>query len=324
LPPQRGNPKLEQEERIKDVLVQAGLQELITFRLTSPGNEAKLIPKNNPAGPDVRPYITVTNPNSAEYGVMRHSLLASVMDVAAKNSRFQERLAVFEIGPIFIEDEEEVLPTENTRLSLAMTGKRSQDSWQAQTNGQFDFYDLKGILEMLFSELHVAVEYEASTHPSYRPGRTARVLLNGRQLGVMGELHPLVVEQLDIRADGDQPVLAADIDLDALIPEIPTLYPYTPISPYPPVEEDLAVVVDKDVTTTAVEEVISKGGGYLLKDIRLFDVYEGEQVGKGKKSLAYHLTFQAPNKTLNDKVVTKQRKKIIGALKHHLNANIRD
>lgn len=324
LPPQRGNPKLEQEERIKDLLVRAGLQELITFRLTSATNEARLIPKNNPVGPDARPYVTVTNPNSADYAVMRHSLLSSVMDVAAKNSRYQERLAIFEIGPVFIEDEEAVLPTENTRLSLAMSGKRNQLSWQQQTMGQYDFYDLKGVLETLFAELHVSVTYEAMNHPSYRPGRTARVLINGCQIGVMGELHPLVVEQLDMRTEREQPVLAADIDLDALFPEIPTLYPYIPISPYPPVEEDLAVVVDKDVTTTAVEEVISKAGGYLLKDIRLFDLYEGEQIGKGKKSLAYHLTFQAPDKTLNDKVVTKQRKKIIGALKHRLNANIRD
>lgn len=324
LPPQRGNLTLEQEERIKDLLVRSGLQELITFRLTSPGNEQRIIPKNNPAGPDVRPYVTVTNPNSAEYSVMRHSLLSSVMDIAAKNSRYQDRLALFEIGPVFIEDEEEILPTENNRLSLAMSGQRNGVSWQDGAAGQYDFYDLKGVLEMMFGGLHLQVNYEAMTHPSFRPGRTARILLNGRQIGVMGELHPLIVEQLDFQVQRGQPVLAADIDLDTLIPEIPALYPYTPISPYPPVEEDLAVVVDKDVTAAAVEAVIQKAGGFLLKELSLFDVYEGEQIGKGKKSLAYHLTFQAPDKTLNDKVVSKQRQKIIGALNHQLNARIRD
>jgi len=321
LPPQRGNPKLEQEERIKDVLVQAGLQELITFRLTAPAYEAKLLPVGEK---DERPYVTLTNFNSAERSVMRHSLLASVLEIAAHNSRYQERIAVFEIGPIFVEDEEEILPTEQTRLSLTMTGPRGTAGWQESSNGQYNFYDLKGVLETLFDELHLTISYEAATHPSYRPGRTARLLLNGQQIGMMGELHPLVAEKLDLHIERDQPVLAADLDLDALIPHIPPFYPYTPISPYPPIEEDLAVVVDKGVTAVTVEETIRQAGGYLLKDVRLFDVYEGEQIGKGKRSLAYHLTFQAPDKTLNDKAVAKQRQRIISTLSQRLNAKIRD
>lgn len=321
LPPQRGNPKLEQEERIKDVLAQAGLQELITFRLTSPLYEAKLLPGSEG---DARPYVSLTNPNSAERAVMRHSLLASVLEIAAHNSRYQDRIAIFEIGPIFIEDEEEILPTEQTRLSLALTGQRGVPGWQGGNAGQYDFFDLKGILETLFGEVHLPISYEAAQHPTYRPGRTARLLLNGQQIGVMGELHPLVAERLDLRLERDQPVLAADIDLDALIPHIPPYYPYTPISPYPPIEEDLAVVVDGGVTAVTVEQTIRQAGGNLLKDVRLFDVYEGEQIGKGKRSLAYHLTFQATDKTLNDKAVAKQRQRIIAALAQRLNAKIRE
>lgn len=321
LPPQRGNPKLEQEERIKDILVQAGLQELITFRLTSPLYEAKMLPGSEG---DARPYVSLTNPISAERAVMRHSLLASVLEIAAHNSRYQDRLAIFEVGPIFIEDEEEILPTEQTRLSLTLTGQRGVPGWQSENVGQYDFYDLKGILETLFGELHVPVNYEAAQHPSYRPGRTARLLLNGQQIGVMGELHPLVTERLDLHIERDQPVLVADIDLDALLPHIPPYYQYAPISPYPPIEEDLAVVVDVGVTAVTVEETIRQAGGQLLKDVRLFDVYEGEQIGKGKRSLAYHLTFQSPDKTLNDKAVAKQRQRIIATLAQRLNAKIRD
>jgi phenylalanyl-tRNA synthetase beta chain len=321
LPPQRGNPKLEQEERIKDVLVQAGLQELITFRLTSPAYEAKLLPGSEG---DARPYVSLTNPNSAERAVMRHSLLASVLEIAAHNSRYQERIAIFEIGPIFIEDEQEILPTEQTRLSLALTGQRGVSGWQGDSAGLYDFFDLKGILETLFRELHVSVSYEAAQHPSYRPGRTARLLLNGQQVGMMGELHPMVAERLNLHIERDQPVLTADIDLDALIPHIPPYYPYAPISPYPPIEEDLAVVVEVGVTAVTVEETIRQAGGQLLKDVRLFDVYEGEQIGKGKRSLAYHLTFQAADKTLNDKAVAKQRQRIMATLAQRLNAKIRD
>ncbi len=325
LPPQRGNPKLEQEERIKDTLVQAGLQELITFRLTSKAQEAKLMPKNHAAGPDGRPYVTLTNPLSAERAEMRHSLLASVVEIVADNSRYQDRLAMFEVGPIFIADEDEILPTEQTRLSLVMSGQRTVLGWQNGESGTYDFFDLKGVLQALFTELHLDISYEPVEHPSYRPGRTARLLLGETQVGVMGELHPLVVEQFDVQLeDDDQPVLAADIDLEALIAHIPSHYPYDPISPYPAVHEDIAVVVDKGVASQEVEEAIRKSGGFLLKDVELFDLYEGSQIGAGKKSLAYHLTFQAPDKTLTDKVVQKSRNKIIGQLKHRLNAQLRE
>jgi phenylalanyl-tRNA synthetase beta chain len=324
LPPQRGNVKLEQEERIKDALVQAGLQELITFRLTSKVQEAKLIPKNYGAGVDERPYVTLTNPLSAERAEMRHSLLASVLEVATTNSRYQDRLAIFEVGPIFIAEEDEILPIEQTRLSVVMSGQRTVSGWQNGGSGTYDFFDLKGVLAALFNELHLNIRYEPLEHPTYRPGRTARLLLGETQVGVMGELHPLVVEQFDLQTEEEQPVLAADIDLDALIAHIPGHYPYDPISPYPAVHEDIAVVVDKSVPAAEVEEIIRNSGGYLLKDVTLFDLYEGSQLGAGKKSLAYHLTFQAPDKTLTDKVVQKNRQKIVGQLKHRLNAQLRE
>ncbi len=321
LPPQHGNWALEQEERIKDALVQAGLQEVITFRPTSPENEARLLPDG---ARDERPYLTITNPLSQEYAVMRHSLLASVVQIAADNSRYQDRIALFEIGPVYLEDEEEILPQELTRLSIVLTGQREPASWLNGAPEMMDFFDLKGILEALFRELHLAVRYEAAENPTYRPGRTAHLLLGETPIGLMGELHPLVVEQFDMRVDREQAVLAADIDLDALIARIPALYTYEPISPYPAVHEDLAVVVDVGVTAVTVADTIHQAGGYLLKDVTLFDVYEGEQVGAGKKSLAYHLTFLAPDKTLTDKVVSRQRKKIIAQLARRLNARIRE
>lgn len=321
LPPQRGNIKLEQEERIKDLLVQAGLQEAITFRLTSPVYEAKLLGADEA---DPRPYVHLTNPNSAERAVMRHSLLASLLEVVGHNSRFQERIAMFEIGPVFLEDEAEVLPTEQTKLAIVMTGRRALPSWQESDTAVYDFFDLKGVLQSMLAGLHVDVSYEVANHPSYRPGRTARLLIAGQQIGIMGELHPLVVERLDVQVDAEQAVLAADIDVAALLPHIPPFYAYSPISPYPPIEEDLAIVVDKTVSATAVEAVIRQAGGQLLKDVSLFDVYEGAKLGADKRSLAYHLTFQATNKTLNDKAVAKQRQRIIASVQQQLNGRLRD
>ena len=324
LPPQRGNPILEREEQMKDVLVQAGLQELITFRLTSAESEARLIPKKHRAGPDPQPYVTLTNPLSAERASMRHSLLASVLEIAADNGRFQDRIAIFEVGPVFLPEEDAILPKEVNRLSIVMTGQRNVGGWQASDAGLMDFYDLKGVLEALLEACHVEMSVEVTDHPTFRPGRTARLLANGTAVGTFGEVHPLVVEQFDMPVEPDQAVLAADIDLEQLIPLIPEHYPFDPISAYPAVREDLAVVVDKDIKASDVAEVIRITGGKLLKSVELFDLYEGNQIGSGKKSLAYHLTFQADDKTLTDKVVRKNRERILKQLQHRLGAKLRE
>lgn len=324
LPPQRGNEKLEKEERVKDILVQLGMQEIITYRLTTPERENKLLPPETGIAPDNRPYVTLANPITVDRVAMRHSLLASALETAAANSRFNEYIALFEVGQIYLASEEGVLPDEPTRLSLVMTGPRRQVYWQ--NDGQpeaLDFFDLKGVIEALLADLHVAgLEVEAASHPTYRPGRTARLLLGDQQLGLMGELHPLVVEGFDIRTD--RPVLAAELDLDLLIGQIPSLHHVEPISSYPAVHEDLALVIDKGVPAAQVEAQILQAGGFLLKQVDLFDIYEGSPIPAGKKSLAYHLTFQSPSKTLTDKDVKKQRQRILQQLERQLGARLRE
>ncbi len=324
LPPQRSNEKLEKEERIKDILVQLGMQEIITYRLTTPERENKLLPSATGSAPDDRPYVTLANPITVDRVAMRHSLLASALETAAANSRFHEYIALFEISQIYLASEGGVLPDELTRLSLVLTGPRQQVHWQ--NNGQpehMDFFDLKGIIEALLGDLHIAdLVVEAGSHPTYRPGRTARLLLGDQQIGLMGELHPLVVEGFDMRTE--QPVLAAELDLDALIGQIPPWHHLEPISSYPAVHEDLALVVDKILPAAEVENAIRQAGGFLLKDVELFDVYTGQQVPPGKKSLAYHLVFQAPNKTLSDKEVRKNRQRIIQQLQRQIGAILRD
>ncbi|HEX6384724.1 MAG TPA: phenylalanine--tRNA ligase subunit beta [Anaerolineae bacterium] len=321
LPPQRGNYELEQEERIKDILVELGLQEVITYRLTSAARETQLLP-GSPS--DGRPYVTLSNPNSPERSVMRHSLLASVLEVTATNSRYQERIALFEIGPVYFVDEDKILPDEPTRLAIVMTGARDEPHWRNGAQAMMDFFDLKGVLEALFGDLRLYVGYEAATHPTYRPGRTARILLGDTEIGLTGELHPLVVEAFEIRAEPEQPVLAAELDLVAIIPQIPLAYPFEPISPYPAVREDLAIVVDKRVTAATVGNVIQRAGGFLLKEVELFDVYEGKPIPAGQKSLAYHLTFQSPDKTLTDREVLKNRQRIVQQLSRELGARLRE
>lgn len=324
LPPQRSNEKLEKEERIKDILVQLGMQEIITYRLTTPERENKLLPPETGITPDDRPYVTLANPITVDRVAMRHSLLASALETAAANSRFSEYIALFEIGQIYLASEEGDLPDELTRLSLVMTGPRQQVYWQNDSSAEgLDFFDLKGIVEALLGDLHVAdLQVEAVSHPTFRPGRTARLLLGDQQLGLMGQLHPLVVEGFDIRTD--MPVLAAELDVDVLIGRIPPWHHVTAISSYPAVHEDLALVVDKNVTAAQIEAQIQQAGGFLLQQVDLFDIYEGSQIPAGKKSLAYHLTFQSPSKTLTDKDVKKQRQRILQQLERQLGAKLRE
>jgi len=325
LPPQRGNPDLECEEQVRDILVQLGLQEVISYRLTSIEREARLIPTDSDVPADDRPYITLTNPITIDRAVMRHSVLSSLLEIVANNSRFQQRLSLFEIGHSYLAREDDVLPDELARLSIALTGPRNAENWRERNLvEEMDFYDLKGILESLFLALHLDCRYEAADHPTYRPGRAARILLGEAQLGIMGELHPLVVERYGVRIDRDQPLLAADLDFDAILSHIDYGHTFEPVSSYPAVREDLALVMDHHIPASDVNDALYQAGGFLLKQVELFDVYEGSQLPAGKKSLAYHLTFQAPNKTLTDKDVLKQRKRILKQLEHRLGIRLRE
>ncbi len=325
LPPQRGNPRLEKEESLRDIMVQLGLQEVITYRLTSQEEEAKLIPPSSDLGADDRPYVTLTNPISANRSVMRHSQLSSLLEIASQNSRYKDRIAIFEVGNVFLTSEAGILPDEAARLSIVLSGLRSGQHWSATDNtDSMDFFDLKGVLQGLFDTLHLTVSYEPVNHPTFRPGQTARLILGDVPVGTMGALHPQVVEAYDFRTLRKQPVLAADIDLELLYPHFEQRSVFEPVSSYPAVREDLAIIVDRRVSAAEVAESLTKAGGFLLKDVELFDVYEGQQIPSGKKSLAYHLTFQSPSKTLTDKDVAKQRARIIKQLEQRLGARLRD
>ncbi len=324
LPPQIGNPLLEKEERLRDLLVKEGLQEIISYRLTTPEREARRLPPEG--APDDRPYIRLANPISADKAVMRHSVLSSVLEAAERNARIRERLALFEIGPIFLASEhDDGLPDENQRLAILLAGPRDLPFWQGADTKPLDFYDLKGILAGVLDGLHIPqVHYESGTHPSFHPGKCARVMAGDRQLGVFGELHPQVRQRYDWPAAyGTTPILAADLDVDTLLSLVPDRYDVMPVPEFPPVLEDLAVVVDEAVPASRVAEVIRQAGGKVIANVRLFDVYRGEKIGAGKKSLAYSLTFQASDKTLSDKDVAGIRAHILRRLEQELEAKLR-
>lgn len=318
LPPQAGNLALEQEERLRDILVSLGMQEVATYRLTSPEREARRLPQDS--APDDRPYVTLANPIASDRVVLRHSLLASLLEIAERNARTQPRLALFELAPVFLGGEEQ-LPEEQPRLVVLLSGQRALPGWQPADIAPMDFFDLKGVVAGILDGLHIrTARYLPAQHPTFHPGKCAQVWLDEQMVGVLGELHPLVKARYDFPGTA---VLAADLDVRALLAAAPERYNVTSVAAFPPVLEDLALVVDEELPASQVAELIRQTGGALLSDVRLFDVYRGEKLGAGKKSLAYSLTYQSAERTLTDSDVAKLRAKIVRRLEEVLGARLR-
>jgi phenylalanyl-tRNA synthetase beta chain len=323
LPPLRGNPELDREERVRDILVSLGLQEIISHRLTSPEREARRLPKHSE--PDDKPYVQIANPIASDRVVMRHSVLSLMLEAMERNARLQNRIALFEIGPIFLASESGMLPDEHTHLNIVLTGQRVLPGWQDSGAPVMDFYDLKGIVEALIEGLHIrGIQYKPGEHPTFHPGKCAKVWAGDKQVGVFGELHPLVKENYDLPAHyANMPILAAEFNLEALLGLIPPHYETHGVPEYPPALEDLAVVVDEATPADQVAATIREAGGKLVTNVRLFDVYRSEQIGSGKKSLAYSVTYQASDKTLTDKDVAAIRSKIVRRLEQVVGAKLR-
>jgi phenylalanyl-tRNA synthetase beta chain len=317
LPPQENNEPLLFEEKVRDRLVALGLQEIITYSLTTPEREA-------PLGLPAIDYVKLQNPISSERVVMRHSMLTGVLEAAASNLRQTEDVRLFEIGSVYLPKPGQKLPDEPRRLGIALSGRRYQDFWAdgGQTPwGGLDFFDLKGIVEALLADLRLGgVSYRPVKEPHLHPGKGAEVVAGDRRLGVLGELHPKVAEAFGLSG---RSVLVAEIDLEALRAAVPPRFAYVPVPRFPAALRDVAVIVEESIPAERVAAEIRAGGGELLRDVRLFDVYRGESISAGTKSLAFALAYQA-DRTLTDKEVERAHKGIEGRLRHVLQGQIRE
>jgi phenylalanyl-tRNA synthetase beta chain len=320
LPPQIGNPIHEWEEHLRDLLVAIGLQEVVTYRMTSPERESRLI-----VGEGLRPslteYVRVANPIAPERSVLRRSLLTSVLEVAEKNAK-AESLAMFEVGSVF-EPVKNDLPNEPRKLAMVMTGARIASAWDVKNVPAFDFFDMKGRVELLlaglrFRDISYAQPSALSAAAYLHPGKSAEVKIGGEVVGAFGELHPLAKEKF---AFGDAPIIVAEFDLEKLRMLNPS-YGIQPVSEFPPMYEDIALILDESASAAAVEALIRQTGGKTVTDVKLFDVYRDEKIGAGKKSLAYSLTYQA-EKTLTDSEAAAIRGKIVKRLEREVGAKLR-
>lgn len=318
LPAQHTNRELVFEEQLRDILVGCGMQEVITYSLTTPEKEKPLL------GDSAKEPVRILNPISSERVAMRQTLLAGVLEVMAANLRHTDDVRLFEIGPVFLARER--LPDEPARVAIAMTGKRRREFWsdsaeQIGAPQALGFFDLKGIVEAMSAGLHLtAVTFEPATLPHFHPGRAATLSAGGKPAGLFGQLHPKVVEFYGL---GERPVLVGEFDVACLQEVMPARYTYTPLPRFPSALRDIAVVVAQDIPAERVTAEMRAAGGNLLHDIRLFDMYRGPSIPPETKSLAFALSYQAEDRTLTDKEVDKAHKKIEDRLKHVLKAQIR-
>jgi phenylalanyl-tRNA synthetase beta chain len=331
LPEQRSNPSLELEQKVRDLLAGSGLDEAITYSLTNMESVAKL----NPRDADAALHLRLSNPITLEREYMRRSLLPTLLEALALNLREQERVLLFEIGRAYLPRAGQTLPDEPLRLALALAGLREPLSWLTPNPTPMDFFDLKGIVEELLDRLNIRHKVQfvpLRDDPRLHPGRAAQLILRAEGdrtsqdkpppssiLGVLGELHPDARERLELEAPR---VLAAELELEVLI-GLAEPVRYQPISRYPATTQDIAVLAAQDVPAERVAAVIRAYAGANLESLTLFDVYEGPQIGPGKRSLAYRLAFRAPDRTLSDAEVNKVRAKIGRGLEREIGAAIR-
>lgn len=301
----------------REIMLDCGLNEIITMSFINPrAYDSLLLPETGP----LRQSVVIQNPLSEDQRVLRTTLLPGILDTLARNAaRRNKDVAVFEIGHVFYPVADKELPTEELTLAGAMTGSLPT-GWNAPGE-RLDFYYAKGVIENLLAAFDIkGAEYTAITdNPSLHPGRAAAVRVKDVVLGYIGEISPRVQENYRL---GER-VYIFSVNLAALFPLVNLVKKYQPLPKYPAVDRDMALLVRQETVAGELLKVVMETGGDLLKEVKLFDVYQGERLPAGHKSLAYSLRFQAPDRTLTDEEVNAVFDKICTMLKEKQGAELR-
>jgi phenylalanyl-tRNA synthetase beta chain len=306
------------EIKIRELMTGWGFSEIISYSFYNPHSLKRL--RLDAPNRSYEP-IGLYNPLTEEQSVMRTTLLPSMLETVQFNiKRGNSNLALFELGSVYwgVSPLRE-LPREVKYLSLALTGMREAANWQ-RPEKLVDFYDLKGVVEALLTALRITeVEYIPGDHPAFHPGRQAVLYRDSKPLGTIGELHPEVLENWEI----SQRVYLGELDLSLLSGAWQQRITYQLLPRYPSIERDMAIIVDKEIAAERIEKVIIQAGGKLLVAVEPFDLYQGEQVPAGKKSIAYSLVYQSPERTLTDDEVAEVHRNIIEKITAELGAKLR-
>ncbi len=318
---------LSHEQRLRrralEVLAGRGLYEAVGWTFASPSLADRLrLDVEDPR----RDAPVVENPLSEEQSLLRATLLGSLLDTASRNAaRGMGDLRLFETGTVFarsgvsaagagsssaVDARRDTGVSEHRSLGVLLAGGAHEPSWRVSEPAVADFYAVKGVLEALAAALRVdGIELASDPQPFLHPGRAAAVSVGGDRIGWLGELHPLVAEEWELPGAS-----MFEIDLDRLIAAAPAETGYEDLIGYPPLRQDLAVVLPMDVPAASVLSAAREAAGELLRDAHVFDVYTGAQVGEGRRSLALALSFRASDRTLSDEDIAPVREHIVAAL----------
>lgn len=293
---------------IRNKMIDLGLNETLSYILVN-DKEAKMFTK------DDTELVKLLDPMTEDRNTLRHSIIPSLLKIYEYNkARSVKDVSIFEIGKAFYKMQNEY--GENTKIAALMTG----DYYLGIENKkQVNFYVIKGIVEELLDYLGYAGRYsfvvnEEKIPDELHPGQTAQISVNNDVVGIIGRIHPAISKEN---------VYVFEIDLDKLLAKKVGKMKYKEISKYPSVNKDLALVVDKNITSKEIEINIKKAGGSLLTNIKVFDVYEGIGIPEGKKSVAYALTFEKSDRTLTDEEINNAMDKIIELVEKKMDATLR-
>lgn len=312
LPERVPAPLLSLKETIRDLLVGCGTQEVITYSLVSQAMLDKIDPQRK-----LGPALRIANPMTLEQEYLRTSLRSGLLATFSANEKHEQNsIRLFEMGKVYLPREND-LPEEREMLAGIMGSPRLDRSWLSEED-TLDFFDAKGVLETMFSRLRVRASFEPAEDRILLPGRTAKIVVEGQAVGVMGEVHPRTASLFDISS---QPVTLLEVDIERLLPFAGAAPRYRPIPRFPGIVRDIALVVDAGLAASKVQDIIQSFP--LVSQVTLFDVYSGEPMPQGKKSLAFRIIYQSPSRTLTDEEVNRAQQEIIAWLEQELGATLR-
>ena len=313
IPVQQPVPVMALRDQVKDLLAAAGFQEVINYPLVT----LEQLEQVDQLGRTIRP-LRVANPMSSDREYLRTTLRASLLaNLASNQGHSAGPFRLFEAGRVFYPRGGE-LPDERETVCAVLAGLRHKPSW-LEDDSLLDFYDAKGVVEWVLDRLGVAANYEPSDHPGFHPGRRANIKVGDAVLGVLGEIHPAVTERLGL----EQPrVSAFELDLNSILAALPqSQRKFEPFPRYPSATRDLALVAPAEVTAGRVTQLILRHRG--VDRAELFDIYAGEKIAEGFKSLAFHVYFQARDRTLTNEEVSRSLDGLLRTLERELNVTLR-
>ncbi|WP_343092934.1 phenylalanine--tRNA ligase subunit beta [Streptococcus salivarius] len=300
--------------KVRTIAEGAGLTEIISYALTTPEKAVEFA-------------VTPTNltelmwPMTVDRSALRQNMVSGMLDTVAYNvNRKNSNVAIYEIGKVFEQNgnPKEELPNEINTFAFAISGLVAEKDFQTKAT-PVDFFYAKGIVEALFDKLEVSVDYVPTKDlASMHPGRTAAIVLDGQTIGFLGQVHPQTAKNYGIPE-----TYVAEINLSAVEASLQPAQPFVEITKFPAVSRDIALLLKAEITHQEVLDAIYSAGVKRLVAVKLFDVYAGEKLGAGMKSMAYSLTFQNPNDNLTDEEVAKYMEKITKALTEKVEAEVR-